>query len=65
MNEHVILAPCPVCEGFVEIVNPFIHQEIECPDCQELLKVQSLEPLLLGYAYDINEEPMPWEEERR
>lgn len=65
MNEQVILAPCPVCEGFVELANPFIGEQTECPDCQELLRVQSLEPLMLGYAYDIDEEPMEYDDDWR
>lgn len=60
-----IAAPCPACGGIVEVVDPRIGQEVDCPDCDEALTVTALDPLRLDYALDADEEPVVVEDDRR
>ncbi len=60
-----IAAPCPACGGIVEVVDPRIGLEVDCPDCEEALIVTALDPLRLDYALDADEEPAVVEDERR
>lgn len=60
-----IAAPCPACGGIVEVVDPQIGLEVDCPDCEEALMVTTLDPLRLDYALDADETPAVVEDERR
>ncbi|MBO1437533.1 hypothetical protein [Meiothermus sp. CFH 77666] len=62
--ETLEVAKCPVCGGLVEVAGPWVGLEVECPDCTEILRVVSLHPLKLYYAFDPDEEPLPEEEHR-
>ncbi|GIW24769.1 hypothetical protein [Meiothermus sp.] len=57
--ETLEVAKCPACEGLVEVVNPQVGLEVECPDCGEVLRVVSVQPLKLYYALEPDEEPLP------
>ncbi|WP_299428746.1 hypothetical protein [uncultured Meiothermus sp.] len=58
------VSKCPVCDELVEITNVRAGLEVECPDCGEVLRVVSIQPLKLYYAFDPDEEPLPEEEHR-
>ncbi len=62
--ETLEVAKCPVCGELVEVANPWVGLELDCPDCGEVLRVISIRPLKLYYAYDPDEEPLPEEEHR-
>ncbi len=55
------VAKCPVCGGLVELADPWVGLEVECPECGEGLRVVSLQPLQLYYAVDMEEESLPEE----
>jgi lysine biosynthesis protein LysW len=52
----MVLASCPSCDGLVRLAAPYLGQQVECPECHQLLKVVALEPLALTYALDSDEE---------
>ncbi|MFO7547022.1 MAG: hypothetical protein R6W77_16135 [Trueperaceae bacterium] len=60
-----IAAPCPACGGIVEVVDPQVGLEVDCPDCEEALVVTALDPLRLDYALDADEAPAVVEDEHR
>ena len=64
-DSPLIVAACPVCGGVVELAAPAEGMTLECPDCEELLLVASLEPLTLAVATDPDEVPFPPEDEFR
>jgi lysine biosynthesis protein LysW len=64
MNARVV-ASCPACGGIVEVVDPEIGREVDCPDCEEALLVTALDPLTLDYALDTDEAGSFPDEERR
>lgn len=63
--ETLEVTQCPVCGGLVEVVNPKVGLEVECPECSEVLKVISLHPFRLYYALASDLEPLPESDERR
>ncbi|MER3482983.1 MAG: hypothetical protein C4332_07350 [Meiothermus sp.] len=62
--EGLEVGKCPVCEALVEVSRPAVGQELECPECGEVLKVISTAPLKFYYALPYDEEPLPEEEPR-
>ncbi len=59
------VSKCPVCDELVEVANPWAGLEVVCPGCGEVLRVVSVRPLRLYYAFDPDEEPLPEEEHRQ
>jgi predicted RNA-binding Zn-ribbon protein involved in translation (DUF1610 family) len=51
-----IATRCLVCDALIEVVDAYESKQLECPECGEVFRVVSLEPLQLTYAYDLNEE---------
>jgi lysine biosynthesis protein LysW len=45
-----------VCGELLEVVDAHVAEQIECPECGELFRVVSLQPLQLTYAYEQDEE---------
>lgn len=62
--ETLEISKCPVCDELVEVAGARVGLEVECPDCGEVLRVVSVGPLKLYYAFDPDEEPLPEEEPR-
>lgn len=48
--ETLEAAKCPVCGELVEVPNPRVGLEVECPECEEALRVVEVYPLRLYYA---------------
>ncbi len=63
-GESVLAAVCPTCDGVVEVPEPVIGMEVECPECEDLLLVVDLEPLILASSSDPDEIPSRRDEER-
>lgn len=51
-----LVATCPSCDEIFEIDHPEVGREADCPNCGEALVVASLEPVVLRYALDMEEE---------
>ncbi|WP_337870947.1 hypothetical protein [Meiothermus sp.] len=62
--ETLEISKCPVCGELVEVADARAGLEVECPECGEVLRVVSVAPLKLYYAFDPDEEPLPEEEHR-
>lgn len=46
-------AICPECGTMVNVGgNPYVGQQVTCPECDALLEVVSLNPLELDWAYE-------------
>jgi lysine biosynthesis protein LysW len=46
-------AKCPLCGEKIKIsVTPWKGQKLECPACEEVLEVVTLNPLSLDWPYD-------------
>jgi lysine biosynthesis protein LysW len=46
-------AKCPLCGEKIKIgVKPWKGQKLECPACEEILEVVTLNPLSLDWPYD-------------
>ncbi len=60
----VIATACLVCGEFIEVVDGYGDKQVECPECGEVFRIVSLEPLQLAYAYDLNEEGEFFEEDK-
>lgn len=52
----VMALKCPTCDGIIEILEPEVGKQVDCPDCEALFVVASLDPLELTYALDMEEE---------
>ncbi|MGK0619053.1 hypothetical protein [Meiothermus cerbereus] len=57
--ETLEAAQCPVCDELVEVPNPWVGLEVECPECGEVLRVVEVHPLKFYYAFDPDDEPLP------
>lgn len=57
--ETLEVSKCPVCGELVEVADARVGLEVECPECQEVLRVVEVQPLRLYYAFESDEEPMP------
>lgn len=51
-----LAAACPACNEIVEVAHPEVGREVDCPACGEALAVASLDPVVLRYALDMEEE---------
>ncbi|MBF6593622.1 MAG: hypothetical protein IVW51_04135 [Thermaceae bacterium] len=63
--EGLEVGKCPVCEALLEVSRPTVGQQLECPECGEVLQVASTSPLKLYYALPLDEEPLIEEEHRK
>ncbi len=58
-----VVTACPICQGVIELINPQLGVTVACPDCGEEWQVVKVQPLELGYAFDMDEEPALEDEE--
>ncbi len=63
-SDSVLAAICPTCDGVVEVPDPVVGMEVDCPECEDLLLVVETEPLTLVSASDPDEIPSRFEEPR-
>lgn len=63
-SDTVLAAICPTCEGVVQVPDPVVGIEVECPECEDLLLVVEVEPLTLVSASDPDEIPSRLEDPR-
>ena len=59
-----IATACPICGELIEVVDGYGDKQVECPECGEVFRIASLEPLQLAYAYDLNDEGEFYEEDK-
>lgn len=57
--ETLEAAKCLVCGALLEVPGPWVGLEVECLECQEVLRVVEVQPLRLYYAFESDEEPVP------
>ena len=47
------ISKCPLCGEKIKVGNqPWLGQEFECPACEAILEVVTLDPVSLDYPYD-------------
>lgn len=59
-----IATRCLVCDALIEVEDAYESKQVECPECAEIFRIVSLEPLQLTYAYDENEQGEFYDEDR-
>lgn len=57
------VTPCPVCDSIIDFCGAQPEQKVECPECAEVFKIVSLDPLKLVYAFDLNHEAEFYDED--
>ncbi len=49
-------AKCPLCEADIKVPMKKIGYEFSCPECNERIVVKQINPLVLDFATDEDEE---------